>query len=59
MKPKQKTCRCPAYAFPHRHGTKGCTPETRDALTGELMLDRFIAEGDRRKWILHGKVDTI
>jgi hypothetical protein len=50
----QVTCWCPGLAFPHREGTKGCTPDTRDEAARQHEAD-----GMKRRLVYRGAVNEI
>jgi hypothetical protein len=53
-KRNQVTCRCPGLSFPHREGTAGCTPYTRDEASRQNEAD-----GMKRRLVKHGLVNEI
>lgn len=50
----QVTCRCPAMTHPHREGSKGCTPDTRDEAARQNE-----AEGKRIRLVMVGVVSEL
>ncbi len=53
-KQAQVTCRCPAMPFPHREGSKGCTPHSRDEAARQNEAD-----GMNRRLVYHGMVNEL